>query len=216
MFNDSETKLRRVLTVANIQAQKIEKVAFTNEWFQAFGKPQNRGVWFIWGASSSGKSTFIMMLAKEFAKTTKVLYNLLEEESDDSDYIERMNLCDINEVSNNFLTASYTYEELDYYLSKKNSPKVVVIDSLPYFTKDWDAYLRMKRKFKNKIFLIVGHAEGKHPSTDFQKRVMYDAKMKIFISGFLAVCNGRTVGPNGGEFVIWQDGYEKLRGISEN
>ena len=45
---------------------------------------------------------------------------------------------------------------------------------------------------------------------------MYDAKMKIFVSGYLATCKGRTIGPNGGRFIIWEDGYKKIQGASLN
>jgi len=204
--------LKRVLTVANIQAQKIETIPLTGEFLAAFGNPQNRGVWFVWGNSGSGKSTFVMQLAKEFAGHYKVLYNLLEEEPDDSDYIFRTVNLKMNEVKQTFHTASYNHTELLAYLKKRNSAKVVIIDSLPYLKIDWEKYLQLKKKFKNKIFVFVGHAEGKKPRTKFQEDVMYDAKMKIFVSGYKAICKGRTIGANGGIFKIWKDGIEKLHG----
>lgn len=212
-MDKTQVKLKKVLTVANIQAQKIVRVPFEGDFYQAFGEPQNRGVWFIWGGSASGKSTFIMQLAKEFAKTFKVFYNILEEDTDDSDFIDRTLLCNMHEVMDNFLTASYDFNELWEYLEKRGSPKVVIIDSLIYMTKDFDQYYQLKKRFKDKIFIMTGHAKGKNPSTDFQERIMFDAKMKIFVSGFLATCKGRTIGPNGGEYIIWPKGYEKLRGV---
>lgn len=205
--------MKKALTIANIQSQKVNRIPFTGQWYEAFGKPQNKGVWFIWGGSGSGKSTFLMMLAKEMAKNEKVLYNLLEEEPSDSDYIERTHLVEMHDVAGNFLTASYTPEELEAYLNKRNSPKVIIIDSLVYFTKEYTTYLALKRKFKNKVFIISGHANGKHPRTKLEEDVMFDARMKIFISGYLASCKGRTIGPNGGNFTIWQEGYDKLIGI---
>ena len=209
-------KLKKVLTVANIQNQSIDRIPFKGDWFQAFKKPQNKGVWFIWGGSGSGKSTFQMMLAKEFAKTEKVFYNLLEEEMDDSDFVERTELCRMNEVADNFNVQRYNYDELYAYLEKRGSPKVVVIDSITYFTKDFSKYMHLKKKFPDKIFIISGHAEGKNPRTKLEEDIMYDAKMKIFVSGYLATCKGRTIGPNGGLFVIWPEGYKKLQGASLN
>jgi hypothetical protein len=41
---------------------------------------------------------------------------------------------------------------------------------------------------------------------------MFDAKMKIFVNGYLALCRGRTIGPNGGKFIIWEEGYRRLHG----
>lgn len=209
-------KLTKALTVANIQNQTIQRFPFEGKFYDAFRKPQNKGVWFVWGSSGSGKSAFLMMLAKELARTEKVFYNLLEEETDDSDYIERTELFGMNEVADNFLTASYTYAELDIYLAKRGSPRVVVIDSITYLTKSYDEYMILKRKYKEKTFIISGHAEGKNPRTEFEKSIMYDAKMKIFVSGYLALCKGRTIGPNGGRFIVWEDGYNKLNGAKDN
>lgn len=213
---EAELKLKRALTVANIQTQVIERIPFKGKWFEAFKQPQNRGLWFVWGGSGSGKSTFLMQLAKQFAANYKVLYNLLEEETDDSDYIERTELCNMNEVANNFHTAAYNFEELDLYCSKRNSAKVIIIDSIIYFTRDFEALKELVKKYKDKIFVCSGHAEGKNPRTEFEKSVMYHAKMKVFVTGYLAVCKGRTIGPNGGTYIIWQEGYDKLNGSQLN
>lgn len=213
--------MKKALTVANIQNQKIEKIPFKGKWLEAFGNPQNRGLWFVWGGSGSGKSTFLMMLAKAIAELQfSVLYNLLEEEPDDLDYIERTELIGMQDVENHFLTASYSLKELDEYLSKRNSPDAVVIDSLPYLTKNFDEWMAFKQKWTtkkhSKILIVSGHAKGKNPKTEMQENVMFDAKMKILVTGYLAICKGRTIGKNGGEFIIWDEGYDKVRGAQEN
>ena len=210
--------MKKALTIANIQNQTIVRIPFEGKWKEAFGNPQDRGLWFIWGGSGSGKSTFLMMLAKEFAALKySVLYNLLEEETDDLDYIERTQMIKMQDVKDHFLTASFNLQDLDIYLKSRNSPNVVVIDSLPYLTKNFDEWMEFKRRWSRKKILIVsGHAKGKNPSTEMQERVMFDAKMKIFITAYLAVCKGRTIGSNGGRFIIWNEGYYKLRGTSNS
>jgi len=214
--DDKNLKLKKVLTVSNIQSQNINRFQFDGDWYQAFRNPQNKGVWFVWGGSGSGKSTFLMMLAKELAITEKVFYNLLEEETDDSDFIERTELCKMNEVTDNFKVQKYKYEELCAYLDKRGSPNVIVIDSITYFTKNFAEYIYLKEKHPEKTFIISGHADGKNPRSKFEEDIMYNAKMKIFVSGYLATCKGRTIGPNGGLFVIWPEGYKKLQGASLN
>jgi predicted ATP-dependent serine protease len=214
-----KTTLKQVLTVANIQSQTIEKIQFIGAWLAAFGKPQSRGVWFVWGGSGSGKSTFIMMLCKALALIGyKVFYNLLEEETDDTDYIDRTELLTMNEVEANFHTQSYNYNELVEYLNKRNPPKVVVVDSIVYLTKDWGEYMALKQlcNRKNIILIIVGHAEGKNPRSEFEKSIRFDAKMKVYVDGFLALCQGRTIGSNGGRFIIYQKGYDMLQGAENN
>lgn len=206
-------KLKQVLTVANIQNTKIERLPFEGDWYEAFGQPQNRGIWFVWGGSGSGKSTFAMQLAKALSICGKTFYDLLEEETDDSDFVERTELCKMQDVADTFNAQRYTLEELDIYLSKRNSPDYVIIDSLPYFLNLWDEYKAFKKKWATKkVIVFIGHADGKNPSTELQKRIMYDAKMKIFVSGYLATCKGRTIGPNGGNYIIWKEGYEAIRG----
>lgn len=160
-----------------------------------------------------------MMLAKAMAELQfKTYYNLLEEETDDTDYIDRTELLQMNEVESNFYTQSYNYKELMEYLKKRNPPKVVVVDSIVYLTKDWEDYLALKRLCIKKgiILIIVGHAEGKNPRSEFEKSIRFDAKMKIFVDGFLAVCQGRTIGSNGGRFIVYQKGYQMLQGDGAN
>lgn len=209
-------KLKKALTVPNIQSQKIVRIPFEGKWYNAFKRPQNRGIWFVYGGSGSGKSTFMMMLAKELAKTYKTFYNLLEEETDDSDFIDRTLMCGMQDVKDSFTAGRYDLDELDVFLSRRDSAHVIIIDSCPYLLKKWDEYLKFKRKWATKkIIILVGHAEGKNPRTDLQKDIMYDAKMKLFISGYLVSNKGRTIGPNGGEFIIWKEGYDKVRGAKK-
>jgi uridine kinase len=207
--------IKKALTVANIQSQKITRIPFTGQFFEAYRQPQNKGVWFVWGTSSSGKSSFMMQMSKELAKTQKVLYNLLEEELDDSDFIERTELFQMHDVKDNFLAGRYSMEELLEYLKRRSCPKVIIIDSATYFFKNFQDYLEFKKVLKNKILIITGHAQGNNPRSELEKDIMYDAKQKIYVNAFLAVCKGRTIGPNGGLYVIWKEGYDKARGTTE-
>jgi adenosyl cobinamide kinase/adenosyl cobinamide phosphate guanylyltransferase len=208
--------MKKALTVANIQSQKITRIPFKGKFFEAYRQPQNKGIWFIWGGSSSGKSSKTMQLAKELAQTEDVLYNLLEEETDDSDFIERIELFEMHEVKDRFKVVKYTLEELTEYLKKRNPPKVIIIDSATYFFKNFAEYKAFKEANKNKIIIITAHAQGNNPRSELEKDIMFDAKQKIFVNAFLSVCKGRTIGPNGGLYVVWQEGYEKARGTENN
>lgn len=215
------TKLRKALTVANVVNQAVSLIEFSTlvpDLYQAFGNPQNRGIWFAWGGSGSGKSSMVLDITKAFCKSNlKALWNELEEETDDVDFIERIKLKNMQEVRENFLTASYNYDELCAYLDKRNSPEVVVINSATYFFPGLDKYFEFTRKYKRrKVIIITGMAKGNNPYSELETKIMYDANKKIFCTGYLASCKGRTIGPNGGLYIIWQEGYERLRGSSDN
>lgn len=207
-------KIPKLLTVSNIISQNVERIPFEGDWYNFIKQPQNRGVWLIWGQSGSGKSSFIMQLARELAKTKKVLYNTLEEDPDDDELIQRQLDFNMYEVKDKFYTQSYNYQQLWQCLENRNPPDVVIIDSLTYFTKDFEDYMRFKKKFRNKIIIFTAHARGEHPKTEIEDRVKYDAKMKIQINGFLATCRGRTA--SGGTYIIWREGHEALRGKENN
>jgi hypothetical protein len=208
--------LKKALTVANVINQKVTLIDFSEtapELYQAFGNPQNKGVWFFWGGSGSGKSSLMLDVTKEFCRDLKAIHNELEEDLDDFDFINRLKFKNMQDVKENFVTASYNYEELCAYLDKRDSPKVVVINSATYFFKDIPQYFEFTKKYKRrKIILISGMANGNHPYSELEKKIMYDANKKVFVSGYLASCKGRTIGPNGGSYIVWKEGFEKIRG----
>jgi predicted ATP-dependent serine protease len=212
--------MKKALTVANVIAQKVTLIDFKTiapELYECFGNPQNKGIWFVYGGSGSGKSSLLLDIAKAFCLSgLKAIHNEIEEDLDDNDFIERMKLKNMQDVKENFLTACYDYDEMCTYLDGRNSPKVVVINSATYFFKDLVQYFEFTNKYKRKKILIIsGMAKGNNPYSELETKIMYDANKKAFCAGYLAICKGRTIGPNGGTYVIWKYGYEKIRGTIE-
>ena len=39
----------RAKSVSELLATKIETFPFRDEWYDAFGEPERRGVWIVWG-----------------------------------------------------------------------------------------------------------------------------------------------------------------------
>lgn len=210
-----EIKPKKAKSLTSIRKTKIERLDFTNQFYDAFGLPQNRGVWFIWGGSGSGKSSLVMQTIKELARNDDVLYNLLEEDPDDASFIERLETFKMHEVEDRVKVGQYTPEELRVVLRRRNSAKVVVIDSLIYFTRTFDEYLSLKKEFKDKVFIYTGHARGANPREEIEMRVMYDAYMKIRVDAYAAYCKGRSIGSNGGTYIIWDKKYKELMGNDE-
>ena len=71
--------MARALSVTEAVSMKKETLKLTGAWADAFGEPERIGVWFIWGNSGNGKSSFVMQLCKELAKFGRVAYDSLEE-----------------------------------------------------------------------------------------------------------------------------------------
>lgn len=214
--NNKTPKLKRLLNVANIKNQKVEKLKLSKPFYEAYGEPQNTGFWFMYGGSGSGKSTHVMQFAKEFSRMFKTYYNLHEELTSDTDFIDRVDLLQMQDVKDNFFVQKYNLEEMDRYLNKNGSAHAVIIDSTRYVFKNWDEYINFKRKWENKkLVLLIGHAKGKHPRNELQESIRDDCKMKIFTSGYMALCQGRTFGPKR-TFVIWEKGYNDLRGAESH
>ncbi|MGB0918654.1 MAG: hypothetical protein ACPGU4_13755, partial [Flavobacteriales bacterium] len=58
------TKLKKALTVSNLLSKKRNLIQFTGAWLAAIGLPELAGTWFIYAASSNGKTTFVFQLVK--------------------------------------------------------------------------------------------------------------------------------------------------------
>ena len=54
--------MKRAISVRDILDKKYETFPFEGKWKEAFDTPENRGVWFIWGNSGNGKTSFVMQL----------------------------------------------------------------------------------------------------------------------------------------------------------
>ena len=210
--------MKRALTVANVLAIKVATIAFQGRFYEVFGNPQKKSRWFVWGASGSGKSSFVMQLIKAFAETEKTLLVSLEESLDDENLQDRLRLFNMQDVKDNFTIVDDNLEELDARLQKRNSAQVVVIDSAPYFFMGYtfSDYLDFTRKYKDKTLIFIGHANGQNPKSEMEVRIMYDATQKVIVSGYVATNKGRKFGPQKPQLVVWQKGFEDLHGTNAN
>lgn len=210
--------LTKALTVSNVYETKVQRIEFTGRFYDVFDHPQKKARWFVFGQSSSGKSSFVMQLIKEFAKTQKTLLVSLEEDLDDGDLQERLRMFQMHDVDKKFHMVADNLEELTQRLEKRGSAQVVVIDSAPYFFmgKTFADYLQFTKRFRHKTLIFIGHARGQLPKTELEERIMYDANQKVLVSGYVATNKGRKFGPHATQFIVWQKGYEDLHGINNN
>lgn len=181
-------------------------------WIQAFGQPEKSGVWFIWGLSGNGKTSFCMQLLHELAQDGLCFYLSLEE---GTRMTMQMNIkrFNIDKVAKNVLIGAESIEELKMRLRKKRSPQYIFIDSFQFTMMSYADYIELKAEFPTKLFIIISHAEGKHPAGRPAKSVKYDADLKLHIEGYRATSLGRT--NPGGYFNIWEERANQYWGAKE-
>jgi len=203
--------LKRALSPVEVINLRKKTLQFTGAWYDAFGIPEAQGVWFIWGNSGNGKSSFVMQLCKELTKFGKVLYNSLEEGAclTMQNTLRRFQM---QEVNRRFLLLDCeSIEELNKRLEKRKSADFIVIDSYQYTQMTYRAYLKFKDANKGKLLIFVSHADGSIPAGRSAKSVMYDATLKIWIEGYRALSKGRFIG-NTGIYTIWEEGARRYDG----
>lgn len=202
-------KIKRARTAAEMMATKFKVVDFDGEWEELFGKPELRGSWIIWGESANGKTDFNMKLAKYLTRFAKVDYNSLEEGFSESlkQAIERNYM---SECKRRFhILDKEPLEELELRLSKRESPDVVIIDSVQYCDLTKRSYKALLKKYPKKLFIFISHAAGKLPEGRTANAIRYDANVKIRIEGFRASIESRYGGDKSKHFTIWDKGaYE--------
>lgn len=198
----------RALSAREVLAQRKKTFPFVGEWHAAFGTPERCGVWFVWGNSGNGKSSFVMQLCKALTEFDKVLYNSLEE-ADSLTMQESLRRHGMAGVGSRFqLLAGESIEDLKTRLLRRKSPNIIVIDSFQYTQMSYRDYIALKEAFREKLFIFISHAKGKLPRGGAAESVMYDASLKIWVEGYKAFSKGRFIGEKG-EYIIWQEGAEK-------
>mgnify|MGYP000302557014 CR=1 FL=1 len=55
---------RNAKGVREMLSMKFNTLGFEGPWYDAFRTPERRGVWFVWGNSGNGKTSFVMQLCK--------------------------------------------------------------------------------------------------------------------------------------------------------
>lgn len=195
--------MSRAMSVTDMMRMKKETYPLEGLWAEAFGEPERNGVWFIWGRSGSGKTSFTMALCKELAKYGKVAYNSLEE-GFSLTMKNALVKAGMQDVTRRFILLCEDIEELDARLSRRKSPDIVVIDSFQYTQMSFKEYQDFKERHCNKLLIFISQADGNKPAGRTAVSVMYDAALKIWVEGYRAISKGRYFG-NKGYYTIWEE-----------
>ena len=201
----------KALTVKEILNKKRQTFPFEGEWADAFGQPERTGVWFIWGRSGNGKTSFVMQLIAELCKYDRVAFDSMEE-GDSLSMRQKLVRHGLSKVGSRFhLLNAEPMTELKERLARRKSYNIIVIDSFQYTQMSYRDYIQFKEQNKDKLIVFISHAKGSLPRGSAAEGVMYDATLKIWVEGFKVFSKGRFIGQTG-EFTIWDEGAERYWG----
>lgn len=201
----------RALSNKNVVTAKFEAADFTGKWLASMGKPELRGAWFVFGGSGSGKTTFVLQLCKYLTQFRRVAYNSLEQGLSLS-FQRAWGRVGMEEVGTQIIMlVKEGLQDLSARLRKKQSPDVVVIDSVQYLHGlRWRDYIALKDSFPGKLFIFVSHEKNKQPDGGMAMKMRYDADIKIRVEGYKAFITTRyavpKLGEGGEDYVIWEEG----------
>lgn len=195
--------MKKAFSIGEVRDYIPSTVNFDGAWLESFGNPELKGSWIIWGNSGNGKTTFCLQLAMYFTRFCKVVYNSMEEGLSKSmqESIARLPVESVSKYRFKLLD-KMSLPELRELLGKRNSPRVVVIDSLQYTGLNYSQYKELTDAYKSKLFIFVSHADGREPKGEVAKSVRYDSNVKVYVKNFTAYPQSRYGG--GEPFVVWE------------
>nr|DAR27487.1 MAG TPA: AAA domain protein [Caudoviricetes sp.] len=201
----------RAYSPTEIEKLKIPELPLDGDWEAAFGRPSRFERWFIDGASASGKSSFVMMLAKKLCHYGKVDYISLEEGTTLS-FKNRVKRLRMNEVAGSFkVVTGVTVSDIVARLERRKSANFIIIDSVQYL--DIQSFARLKEalldRFPRKSFILVSQVYKGKPKGKMADDLRFDCGVKIRTVGFRAYCQGRFINGADAYFTIWDEGAAK-------
>jgi hypothetical protein len=200
--------LQRLTTFREAAVAKVKCFEFDGQWADAFGQPQSTGVWFIYGNSGQGKTTFVMQLIVKLTQYKRVLFVSYEEGITSASLQETARRTGLTNVKKRAWICVDTLPELEERLGLKRSADVIVIDSLEHSEiNKIEQVVELSRKFKNKLFIFVGQADGNLPMGRLGHDVLHFANQKIQVEGYRAVNRGRSMGTTN-YWTIWAEQAE--------
>lgn len=206
--------MKRAISNKNVVSARFDVADFDGVFLASFGRPELRGSWIIFGGSGCGKTTFVMQLCKYLARYRRVAYNSLEQGLSLSlqKAWERVEMESVG--TRIVLLAKESLRDLRLRLQKKQSPDIIVIDSVQYWHGlKWSDVTALKDDYPDKLFIYVSHEHGGLPDGKIARKIRYDSDVKIRVEGYKAFVTTRyevaEKGEGGADFVIWEEGARK-------
>ena len=198
--------MAKAISNKNVLDARFEVADFSGRWLEAFGRPELRGAWIIYGESGSGKTHFALQLLKYLSGfVDRAAYDTLEQGLSLS-FQNAWKDAAMQEAGRRvFVLAKEPVEELSERLRKRKSPDVVVIDSITALVGFARAtFMGLINEFPEKLFIFIAHEENNKPYPAVAQHVRKLSEVKIRVEGYKAFISSRFGG--GEDFVIWEQG----------
>lgn len=166
----------------------------------------------LFGDSSNGKTTCAGMIIDDLITSFKCKVAYISYEEGAAKSMQQVLVHDLKllEKHGNCMDVydHMTFEQLDYYMSRRKSQKVWVIDSIQASNLTWDEINHLMKKYTTgkgkKILIFISWVDGKVPSGAVAKSARYMAMVKVRVEGFIGFIKGRFRGKQ--NFIIWEKG----------
>jgi len=208
-------RLKRAISYHELASKKFKTMNLTDEFAALIGHPERTGAWIVYGNSGNGKTRFTLQLTKELSRLAKVGYNTIEE-GVKLTFQKAIIESNLKPAGSRFMIIpGDNLMELKQRLNRPKSPKIVVIDSLQYFTYAPDnqrvithlEYKELLNEYPKTLFIFISHEENGKPKGALGKAIEYDADVKIHIEGYKAFAISRYGGRE--PYTIWREGAEE-------
>lgn len=173
----------------------------------------------IGGYSGNGKTEFCIRLAKELCNHGKVAW-LSYEQRHGFDLQTATKRNKMEEQSGQFIPIDPIeglqpgvsfLEDLDRYLSKRNSPEYIFIDSVDYTGWKKEDYIFLKEKYEGKkTFVFICHTDkGGNPRKSIANDIIFDGGMFLLVKQYICTPLKNRFG-GFDDFVIWEQKAREL------
>lgn len=200
-------RLKKTVSPAKFSIMTFKTLPFEGIYKEMFGEPEDNFSMIIYGESGSGKTEIEVIIAKEMTKYGKVYFNSNEQGVSKSlqDSFVRNNVHDISGMLQ--LVDKEDIESMIIRLKRKQSAKIVLIDSVQHSKLTYERWKEIRAMFPKKIFILISHSEGRRPAGAAAKAIEYDVDIKCHVKNFIIYTRSRFGG--GKPYVIYPDGYKR-------
>lgn len=187
----------RIANTHNLLVKKHAVFEFDGLYYKVFGNPEKSGIWIIYGDEKNGKTWFALLLAKYLSSLEQkdVLY-ISGEEGIGKAFCDSVKRAGISTKSRVKFTEYVTVDELEEYLKKRRSAKIVFIDNMTVYKDDLKngVLRRLQMEYPYVLFIFLAHQEdgkSKEPAGATAKLAKKLASIIIRVEGLKAIVSGR-------------------------